>query len=50
MSIVVLKWNPGFSSYTMVRFLNDLEKCALANEDDTDMNWYVWDHDKVHDG
>lgn len=48
MSIVVLKWNPGFSSYTMARFLNDLEKCALANEDDTGMNWSIWDHDKVH--
>ena len=31
MSVVILKWNPGFSSYTMARFLNDLEKCALSN-------------------
>lgn len=31
MSVVILKWDPGFSSYTMVRFLNDLETCALAD-------------------
>ncbi len=50
MSIVILKWNPGFSSYTMARFLNDLEKCALANNGNADMNWSVWEADKVHKG
>lgn len=50
MSTVILKWNPGFSSYTMVRFLNDLEKCAFSNSDKSDMNWSVWDYDKVHAG
>jgi hypothetical protein len=49
MSVVILKWNPGFSSYTMARFLNDLEKCALANNDNTDMNWSVWDYEQVHE-
>lgn len=50
MSTVILKWNPGFSSYTMVRFLKDLEKCALANDGDADMNWSVWEHERVHKG
>ncbi len=50
MSIVILKWNPGFSSYTMARFLNDLEKCALANNGNVDMNWSIWDSEKVHEG
>ncbi len=50
MSVVILKWNPGFSSYTMFRFLNDLEKCALANSGDVGMNWSIWDFDKVHVG
>ncbi len=50
MSIVILKWNPGFSSYTMSRFLNDLEKCALANDGNIGMNWSIWDADLVHKG
>ncbi len=50
MSIVILKWNPGFSSYTMTRFLNDLEKCALANDGNVGMNWSIWDADLVHKG
>lgn len=50
MSIVILKWNPAFSSYTMARFLNDLEKCALANDGNADMNWSIWEADKVHEG
>lgn len=50
MGIVILKWNPGFSSYTMARFLNHLEKCALANDGNVGMNWSVWDFDKVHEG
>ena len=50
MSVVILKWNPSFSSYTMARFLNDLEKCALANNGNVDMNWSIWDADKVKEG
>lgn len=50
MNIVILKWNPSFSSYTMARFLNDLEKCALANKDNLGMNWSIWDADKVKKG
>lgn len=50
MSTVILKWNPGFSSYTMARFLGDLEKCARSGKDETEMNWSVWDFDKVHVG
>ena len=50
MGIVILKWNPGFSSYTMARFLNDLEKCAMANNGNVDMNWSIWDADKVKKG
>lgn len=50
MSVVILKWNPSFSSYTMARFLNDLEKCALQNNGNIGMNWSVWDADKVKEG
>lgn len=50
MSIVILKWNPSFSSYTMGRFLNDLGKCALDNNGDINMNWSIWDADKVKKG
>ncbi|MCM1225272.1 MAG: hypothetical protein NC548_63565 [Lachnospiraceae bacterium] len=50
MNIVILKWNPSFSSYTMTRFLNDLEKCALANKDDADMNWSIWNYEHAHEG
>ena len=50
MGVVILKWNPGISSYTMIRFLGDLEKCALSNDGNADMNWSIWDYDKVHDG
>lgn len=50
MGVVILKWNPGFSSYAMVRFLNDLEKRALANDGDADMNWSIRDFDRVHPG
>ncbi len=50
MGIVILKWNPAFSSYTMVRFLNHLEKCALANDGSIGMNWSVWEYGKVHKG
>ncbi|MDE6296406.1 MAG: hypothetical protein K2L89_01035 [Muribaculaceae bacterium] len=34
----------------MARFLNDLEKCALANNGNADMNWSIWDADKVKKG
>ncbi|MEE0979755.1 MAG: hypothetical protein UH625_10180 [Muribaculaceae bacterium] len=50
MSTVILKWNPGFSSYTMIRFLKDLEKCTIGERDDVGMNWSVWDFDQVHEG
>ncbi|MCM1378401.1 MAG: hypothetical protein NC097_08025 [Clostridium sp.] len=48
MSVVILKWNPGFSSYTMVRFLNHLEKCVFSNGKDVGMNWSIWDYKRVH--
>ena len=48
MSAVVLKWNPSFSSYTMLRYLEDLYYC---NEEGLQsFNWSVWDHDKIHAG
>lgn len=50
MSTVILKWNPGFSSYTMFRFLEDMEKCALSNNGNADMNWSIWEHERVHEG
>ena len=50
MSIVILKWNPSFSSYTMARFLHNLEDCALENNGKFGMNWSIWDVDRVKTG
>lgn len=47
MSTVIFKWNPSFSSYTMKRFLNDMED---VNDSYSDFNWSVWDYEKIHTG
>jgi len=48
MSTTIFKWNPGFSSYQMGRYLIDL--CDLIDEGMNDYDWSVWEHEKIHAG
>lgn len=43
-SNVILKWNPAISSYNMLSFLY-----AIAQQE-TNMDWSIWEHEKVHCG
>jgi len=41
---VILKWNPAVSSYSMIRFLNDIvQNC-------TESDWSIWEHECVRKG
>ena len=48
MKTVILKWNPAFSSYSMMHYLNDMY--YLREEEVSDYDWSVWDHDQIHEG
>ena len=48
MSSVVLKWNPAFSSYSMLSYLYDLYN--LNKQEISSFNWSVWDYEKIHAG
>ena len=48
MKTVILKWNPAFSSYSMLRYLYDMRELNLHNR--FDYNWSVWDYDQIHKG
>lgn len=48
MSTVIFKWNPAFSSYPMIGYLDELYN--LINKDVHNFNWSVWNHDKIHSG
>ena len=48
MATVIFKWNPGFSSYEMMRYLEDL--CNAAENNEFYYNWSVWDFDKIKKG
>lgn len=48
MSTVILKWNPSFSSYSMLHFLMDIRQSNLGVN--VDFNWSVWDHEIIEDG
>jgi len=48
MATVILKWNPNFSSYSMLRYLYDIVNANYGETDD--FNWSVWDHDKISEG
>jgi len=48
MSTVIFKWNPGFSSYNMHHYLQDL--AIIADRGEYDYNWSVWDYEKIKDG
>lgn len=48
MKIVILKWNPAFSSYSMLHYLNDM--CTLREDEFSDYNWSVWDWNEIHEG
>lgn len=48
MSTVVFKWNPSFSSFTMLDYLYSLYQINQNGE--SDFNWSVWDYDKIKEG
>ena len=48
MRSVIFKWNPAFSSYPMIGYLDALY--GLINNRDVHFNWSVWDHEKIHEG
>ncbi len=48
MKTVILKWNPAFSSYSMMHYLEDMYR--LREEDNFDYNWSVWDWREIHEG
>ena len=48
MKTVILKWNPAFSSYSMLHYLSDMN--YLREEGVSDYDWSVWDHDQIHEG
>lgn len=50
MSTVIFKWNPAFSSYTMMSFLRDLSYCKDEDAEYVRFNWSVWDYDKIGEG
>ena len=49
MKTVIFKWNPAFSSYSMLHYLHDMYRLR-QNNNDCDYNWSVWDHDQIHEG
>lgn len=48
MNVVVLRWNPSFSSYPMLGYLSDIVN--LCDYDEADLNWSVWDYEKIKEG
>ena len=48
MSIVVIKWNPAISSYTLGRSDDGFEEAREYRN--YEMNWSFWEHEKVHEG
>ena len=48
MKTVIFKWNPAFSSYSMMHYLNDLN--YLREYGLFDYNWSVWDWQQIHEG
>lgn len=49
-NVVILKWNPSFSSYEMWRYLVDLKQSIMTNGVDVDFDWSVFEHEKIHEG
>lgn len=45
---MIFKWNPAFSSYSMMHYLEDMYR--LREEDCFDYNWSVWDWQEIHEG
>lgn len=48
MSVVLLRWNPEISSYSMDQFKDAIKEAKKTQE--YYMNWSVWEHEKVHRG
>lgn len=49
-NVVILKWNPSFSSYEMFSYLMDLRQANISNGLDVDFDWSVFEHEKIHEG
>ena len=50
MKTVILKWNPAFSSYSMLHYLSDMWRMRNSEGTDSDYNWSVWDWREIHEG
>ena len=48
MKTVILKWNPAFSSYSMLNYLYSIYN--LRENDVFDYDWSVWDWQQIHEG
>jgi len=48
MSIVILKWNPAISSYTLGRSDDGFEEARCYRN--YELNWSFWEYEKVHEG
>ncbi len=48
MKTVIFKWNPAFSSYSMLHYLNDMYR-LIQDDNDYDYNWSVWDWQQIHE-
>ena len=48
MKTVIFKWNPAFSSYSMLHYLHDMYNLRLSDE--SDYNWSVWDWQQISKG
>lgn len=48
MNVVILRWNPEISSYSMDSFKNAMEEAK--NTQKYRLNWSVWEHEKIQYG
>lgn len=48
MKTVIFKWNPAFSSYSMMHYLNFLN--GIREYKEFDYNWSVWNWQEIHKG
>ena len=50
MKTVIFKWNPAFSSYSMLHYLHDMWRMRNSEGTDSDYNWSTWDWREIHEG
>ena len=49
MKTVIFKWNPAFSSYSMMHYLFDIRTLNL-DQHQHPFNWSVWDYEQINEG